>query len=49
MRSPCCVRTCISVIVARQRLCKHVLAAMNIHATTAAVLDVSFSTLSVSY
>jgi hypothetical protein len=43
------VSVCVSPIVARQRLGKHVTAATNTHATIEEMLDASFSIRSVSY
>jgi hypothetical protein len=50
MRSPCCL--CVSVsspIVARQRLSKHLPAAINTHATIKELLEAVFSARFVTY
>jgi hypothetical protein len=49
MSSPCSVPVCIPLIVARQRLGKHILAATNTHATIEELLDAAFYVRCVSY
>jgi hypothetical protein len=51
MKSPCSLSGCVppSPIVARQRLSKHVPAAMNTHARIEELLDTPFSMWCVSY